>query len=65
MQPEVLEGLNRCRIAMLCRGLARLDFVPSRHVVGILCSQFEHAPGPVSGPTLVQHLLQSSTFSLC
>ena len=48
LQPHVLEGFNRCRTAMLCRGLARMDFVPSRHVVSTMCTQFEAAPGPVS-----------------
>ena len=50
MQPHVLEGFNRCRTAMFCRGLARMDFVPSRHVVSTMCTQFEAAPGPVSRP---------------
>ena len=47
MQPEILQGFNRCRTAMFCRGLARMDFVPPRHVVSTLCTQFEEAPGPV------------------
>ena len=48
MQPGVLPGFNRTRVAMFCRGLARLDYQPSREVVSTLCACFEEAHGPVS-----------------
>ena len=47
MQPSILHGLDRTRVAMLCRGLARLEYQPSRGVVATLCTRFEDAHGPV------------------